>query len=130
MNPASAGLTTESTEDTELRKNLVERALHCEMRPAAELGKLGADKYDFGAFGVLSIKKARNKLTEEQFQQRIVHQYDEEDARVVRVWKRQLPSPSGWENASHNSKPSILNESRISRASIAVAYSRAFFGII
>jgi hypothetical protein len=85
MNPDSAGLTTESAEDTELRKNLVERALHCEIRPAAELEKPGADKYDFGAFGVLSIKKAGNKLTEEEFQQLIDHQYDEEDARVLAI---------------------------------------------
>jgi hypothetical protein len=64
-------------------KAIVEAALRREIRPAAELENPDPEKYELGPFGILSLKKRGDGLTEAQVQHLIDHQYDDEDARVI-----------------------------------------------
>jgi hypothetical protein len=43
------------------------------------------EKYEVGPFGILSLKKTEKKLSAEQLQEIIDHQYDEEDARTLAI---------------------------------------------
>ena len=85
MNPDSARLTTEGTEDTEPSKSFTVRPLRSEIRPAAESKNSDPEKYELGDFGIISLKKAGNKLNEELLQQLIENQHDDEDARVLAI---------------------------------------------
>ena len=64
-------------------KAMVEHALRREIAPQE---KLAPDSlYEMGPFGILSLKKRRHRLTPEQVQRLVDHQYDEEDARVISI---------------------------------------------
>lgn len=64
-------------------KAIVESALRREIRPAAEMGNPDPEKYETGPFGILSLKRTRQSLAVEAVQERIDHQHDEEDTRVI-----------------------------------------------
>ena len=66
-------------------KALVESALRREIRPATESENPDPAKYEVGPFGILSFKKTEKKLSAEQLQEIIDHQYDEEDARTLAI---------------------------------------------
>jgi hypothetical protein len=66
-------------------KAIVESALRREIRPAAEMENPDPEKYETGPFGILSLKRARRTTTADAVQQRIDHQHDEEDARVIAI---------------------------------------------
>lgn len=66
-------------------KAIVESALRREIRPAAEMENPDPDKYELGPFGILSLKRTAQKITAEEVQHLIDHQYDEEDARVIAI---------------------------------------------
>jgi len=66
-------------------KAIVESALRREIRPSAELENPDPEKYELGPYGILSLKKTNEKMTAEQVQHLIDHQYDEEDARVIAI---------------------------------------------
>ena len=66
-------------------KALVESALRREIRPVSESKNPDPKKYEVGPFGILSLKKTEKKLSAENVQHIIDHQFDEEDARVIAI---------------------------------------------
>jgi len=66
-------------------KALVESALRREIRPATESENPDPEKYEVGPFGILSLKKTEKKLSAEQLQEIIDHQYDEEDKIILDI---------------------------------------------
>lgn len=64
-------------------KAVVEHALRREIAPQV---KLASDSlYDVGPFGILSLKKSRQRLTAGQLQHLVDHQYHDEDNRVIAI---------------------------------------------
>jgi hypothetical protein len=66
-------------------KAIVEHALRREIQPALQSGNPDPGKYEIGPFGILSLKKSDRPMSVREIRDRIEHQHDEEDARVIEM---------------------------------------------
>ena len=67
-------------------KALIEHALRREIAPPADFPP--DSPYDVGPFGILSIKKRGEPVSAKKVQHFIDHQYDEEDARILKFFEK------------------------------------------